>query len=71
MVSVAAGKGAMYTSCEMTQVGGASLSARSSCNSFCSLLFSSVKSLQHLFSASQSTSVCFSFVLHVHSSHNR
>ncbi len=41
----------------------ASLSALNSCNSFCSLRFSSLKFSQHLFSTSQSTSVCFSLVL--------
>ena len=55
MVSVAAGIG-MYK-------GWASFSALSSCSSFCSLLFSSVKVSQHFFRNSQSTSVCFSFVL--------
>lgn len=55
MVRVAAGS-CMYKGC-------ASFSAFSSCSSFCSLLFSSVSDSQHFFKNSQSTSVCFSFVL--------
>ncbi len=62
MVKVAAGSG-MWKSCAITR-GAAALMALNSCNSFCSLVFSSVKVSQHCLSSSQSTSVCFSFVLH-------
>ena len=44
--------------------GGAVLSARSSASSLCSRRFSSVSVSQQRFRYSQSTSVCFSFVLH-------
>ena len=44
--------------------GGAALSARSSASSLCSRRFSSVSVSQQRFRYSQSTSVCFSFVLH-------
>jgi hypothetical protein len=66
MVSVAAGSG-MY---KLAQ-GGEPLRALNSCNSFCSLRFSSVRFSQYLFSISQSTSVCFSLVLQRISSMNK
>ncbi len=40
------------------------LTAFSSCSSFCSLRFSRARQSQHRFRRSQSTSVCFSLVLH-------
>jgi hypothetical protein len=48
---------------------GANLSARSSCSSRCSRRFSSVSDSQQRFSSSQSTSVCFSFVLRARLNH--
>lgn len=48
------------------QNGFEELRALNSCNSLCSLLFSSVKLSQILFKYSQSTSVCFNLVLNTH-----